>query len=48
MAGQQNDWMASSCSALHSTHFKRVAAWKTVDIANTFIIINMGAEQRIL
>jgi hypothetical protein len=35
-------------SALHSTHFKRVAAWKTVDTANTFIIINMGAEQRIL
>jgi hypothetical protein len=45
---QQNGWMASSCSAFHSTHFKRFAAWKTVDIASTFIIINMGAEQRIL
>ena len=45
---QQNGWMTSSCSAFHSTHFKRFAAWKTVDIASTFIIINMGAEQRIL
>jgi hypothetical protein len=45
---QQNGWMTSSGSAFHSTHFKRFAAWKTVDIASTFIIINMGAEQRIL
>ncbi len=45
---QQNGRMTSSCSAFDSTHFKRIAAWKTVDIVSPFIIINMGADQRIL
>jgi hypothetical protein len=40
---QYNGRMTSSCSAFDSTHFKRLAAWKTVDIVSTFIIINMGA-----
>jgi hypothetical protein len=40
-------WPAAA-SAFDSTHFKRVAAWKTVGIASTFIIINMGAEQILL